>query len=231
MGQAFVTPSLTRRLGLAVIPLSCLFIRASIQTYHMFLSTHIAMPVAASTQTSLVEESAVPSSPAMMAALNRFDALIRDSLGRATYGYPYDSPLNSRPWYAWTSDDIIATVTMVVVFFIVFLVLLIIKLLLGMLLLQYSRNRYAKMKQKEHLVALGKAERESYDAQGRRIGGRGEIEVGDDRQRWVHADKSEGLPGGKGIGGKRSGAGEEKKKTETDVNGISRYEMVAKRIW
>lgn len=227
--QAFVTPSLTRRLGLAVIPLSCLFIRASVQTYHMFLATHIPMPLPPSTQTSLTEESAVPSSPAMIAALSRFDAIIRDSLGRATYGYPYGSPLNSRPWYAWTSDDFIAALTMVVVFFTVFLVLLILKLLLGMLLLQYSRNRYTKMKQKENMVTMGKAERESYDAVGRRTGARCDVEVTDDKARWIHADKSEGLKGGKGPGGKKSG--DEKKKVEGDYMGVARYEMVAKRIW
>lgn len=226
--NAFVTPSLTRRLGLAVIPLSCLFIRASIQTYHMFLSAHVPMPLPASTQTSLMEESALPSSPAMMAALSRFDALIRDSLGRATYGYPYGSPLNSRPWYAWTSDDFIAALTMVVVFFIAFLVLLILKLLLGMLLLQYSRNRYAKMKQKEKMVALGKLERESHDALGKRVGGRGEVEVSDDKARWIHADKTEGLRGGKAPSGRKDDKG---RKDAGDYMGVARYEMVAKRIW
>ncbi|KHN95933.1 Membrane protein,Tapt1/CMV receptor [Metarhizium album ARSEF 1941] len=230
--NAFVTPSLTRRLGLAVIPLSCLFIRASIQTYHMFLATHVPMPVPPSTQTSLSEESAVPSSPAMIAALSRFDALIRDSLGRATYGYPYGSPLNSRPWYSWTSDDLIAALTMVVVFFIAFLVLLILKLLLGMVLLQYSRNRYAKMKHKETMVAMGKAERESYDAAGRRVGGRGDVEVTDDKARWIHADKSEGLRNGKGPGGnKGDGDGGGGNKPDGDYMGVARYEMVAKRIW
>lgn len=224
--NAFTTPSLTRRLGLAVIPLSCLFIRASVQTYHMFLSTYIPMPLPQSTQTSLAEESATPSSPAMMAALNRFDSLIRDSLGRATYGFPYGEP---RPWYAWTADDLIATLTMVIVFFIVFLVLLILKLTLGMVLLRYARNRYAMMKQKEHLIARGKLERDSYDTKGRRVGGRGEIEVTDDKQRWIHADKSEGLRGGKGPGGKRDG--EKEKKQEGDYQGVYRYEMVNKRIW
>lgn len=225
-----MTPSLTRRLGLAVIPLSCLFVRASVQTYHMFLSTHLPMPFPispVSTQTSLTEESATPSSPAMIAALNRFDTLIRDSLGRATYGYEYGSPLNSRPWYAWTSDDVIAAITMVVFFFIAFLVLLILKLLLGMVLLKYSRNRYAKMKHKEHLVASGKAERDIYDAVGgKRVGGFGHVEVGEDRQRWIHADRTEGLKGGKGPGGKR-----DESKKETDFNSIYRYEMVSKRIW
>ncbi|CAM1505856.1 Fc.00g114930.m01.CDS01 [Cosmosporella sp. VM-42] len=226
--NAFMTPSLTRRLGLAVIPLSCLFIRASVQTYHMLLSTHLPMPIPESTQTSLSDASATPSSPAMIAALNRFDSLIRDSLGRATYGYPYGSPLNSRPWYSWTSDDFIAAITMIVVFFIAFLVLLILKLLLGMILLKYSRNRYAKMKHKEHLVSMGKLEREVYEAAGKRVGGFGHIEVGEDRQRWIHADPTEGLKGGKGPGIKRP---EEKKKPESDYNGVFRYDMVAKRIW
>lgn len=217
-----MTPSLTRRLGLAVIPLSCLFIRASVQTYHMLLSTHLPMPMPASTQTSLTDPSATPSSPAVIAALNRFDALIRDSLGRATYGYPYGSPLNSRPWYAWTSDDVIAAVTMIVVFFIAFLVLLIIKLLLGMVLLKYARNRYAKMKGKEY---SGKQE---YEAAGKRVGGYGFVEVGEERQRWVHADPSEGLKGGKGPGGVKKA---EKKEEGGDYEGVFRYEMVAKRIW
>ncbi|KPM43303.1 hypothetical protein AK830_g3289 [Neonectria ditissima] len=226
--NAFMTPSLTRRLGLAVIPLSCLFIRASIQTYHMLLSTHLPMPLPETTQTSLSEESAVPSSPAVIAALNRFDSRIRDSLGRATYGYPYGSPLNSRPWYSWTSDDVIAAVTMIVVFFIAFLVLLIIKLLLGMVLLKYARNRFARMKHAEHLIAHGQAEFQSYETPGsKRVGGFGHVEVGEERQRWIHADKSEGLKGGKGP----SSGPPKPKKPDGDMEGVSRYEMVAKRIW
>ena len=183
-----------------------------------------------STATSLAAESATPSSPAVIEALNRFDSLLRDSLGRATYGYPYGSPLNSRPWYSWTSDDFIAAMTMIVFFFIAFLVLLILKLLLGMALLKYSRRRYSKMKQAEAKIAAGQMERENYDTQGRRQGGFGHIEVGDDRQRWVHADKTEGLKGGKGSGGKRQG-GDESKKPEGDYSGVYRYDMITKRIW
>ncbi|KAJ0384867.1 hypothetical protein COL922a_007479 [Colletotrichum nupharicola] len=224
--NAFVTPSLTRRLGLAVIPLSCLFIRASVQTYHMFLSTRIPTPLPESTQTSLSVESATPSSPVMVAALDRLDTLLRDALGRAVYGYPYASPgVKARSWWSWTSDDVIAAVTMIVVFFIAFLVLLVIKLLLGMILLRYSRNRYAKMKRKEHLVATGQEERESYDAKGKRVGGYGHIEVTEDRRRWIHADEKEGLKGGKGRVQKAE------KPPESDYNGVYRYEMVAKRIW
>ncbi|GAO18734.1 hypothetical protein UVI_02047080 [Ustilaginoidea virens] len=225
--NAFAMPSLTKRLGLAVIPLSCLFIRASIQTYHMFLSTHVPMPPPPSTQTSLSDASAVPSSPAMIVALGRFDALLRDSLGRATYGYPYGSPLNSRPWYAWTADDLIAALTMVVVFFIIFLLLLIVKLLLGMALLQYARNRYARMKQHERLVALGRGAREGYDASGRRVGGRGDVEVTDDKARWIRADASEGLGSVGGDEAARAG----KRPVEGEYMGVARYDMVGKRIW
>lgn len=193
----------------------------------MFIAVHVPMPFPPSTQTSLTEESAVPTSPAIIAALNRFDSLIRDSLGRATYGNLYGS---LRSWYSWTSDDVIASVTMLVVFFIIFLVLLILKLLLGMVLLKYARNRYAKMKQKENLVAHGKAEQNNYDATGRRVGGFGHVEVGEDRQRWIQADKSEGLKGGKGSG-KRAGFDDKAAKPESDYQGVFRYEMVAKRIW
>ncbi|KAL0943071.1 cytomegalovirus gh-receptor family [Colletotrichum truncatum] len=224
--NAFVTPSLTRRLGLAVIPLSCLFIRASVQTYHMFLSTRIPTPIPESTQTSLSVESATPSSPVMVAALDRLDTLLRDALGRAVYGDPYGaSNVKTRSWWSWNSDDVIAAVTMIVVFFIAFLVLLIIKLLLGMVLLRYSRNRYANMKRKEHMVATGQEEREVYDAKGKRVGGYGHIEVTEDRRRWIHADEKEGLKGGKGRVQKTE------KPPEGDYNGVYRYEMIAKRIW
>ncbi|KJZ71725.1 hypothetical protein HIM_08867 [Hirsutella minnesotensis 3608] len=232
--NAFTAPALTRRLGLAVIPLSCLFIRASVQTYHMFLSTKIPMPLPPSTQTSLAEESATPSSPAVVAALSRFDALIRDSLGRATYGYPYGSPLNSRPWYSWTSDDLIAALTMVVFFFMAFLILLIVKLLLGMALLKYARNRYSKMKHKERLTALGQAEREVYETTGRRVGTRPEVELGEERQRWINIDRNEGLPSKRPAGGApddKKGAKTKKHQADDEYQGVFRYEMVSKRIW
>jgi hypothetical protein len=163
----------------------------------------------------------------MRAALEQLDSLIRDALGRAVYGYPY-GPLGSgkRAWWLWTSDDVIAAVTMIVFFFIAFLVLLIVKLLLGMVLLRYSRNRYAKMKRKEHLVATGKAERESFDAHGRRVGGYSQVEVSDDKRRWIHADETEGLKGGKGKDRKAG-----KPSADVEYVGVYRYEMVTKRIW
>ncbi|KAK4187706.1 eukaryotic membrane protein family-domain-containing protein [Podospora australis] len=245
--NAFVTPQLTRRLGLPLLPLSCLFIRASVQVYNMFLATHLPTPLPPSTQTSLSVESAVPS-PAMVAALDRLDNLIRNALGRAVYGYPYaeggatgpenvtgdqagPAGMGTRLWMHWqfTSDDVIAALTMVVVFLLIFLLLLIVKLLLGMILLRYSRDRYAKMKAKEHAIAVGKAERDSYDAKGKRTGGYGTVEVGDDRRRWIFADDPEGLRKIRERD-KRNKDKEEKEK-EKDFSGVVRYEMVARRIW
>lgn len=191
----------------------------------MFLSTHVSNPIIESTQTSLSAESATPSSPAMMAALDRLDTLLRDALGRAVYSYPNGGSKGSaRSWLHWTTDDMIAAVTMLVVFFIAFLVLLIVKILLGMMLLRYSRNRYARMKEKEQAIANGQDEPESFDAKGRRLGGYGHIEVTDDKRRWIHSDKDEGLKG-KGRPDKSD------KPPEGEYQGVQRYEMVTKRIW
>ncbi|KAL2152808.1 hypothetical protein VTH82DRAFT_3963 [Thermothelomyces myriococcoides] len=243
---AFVTPSLTRRLGLPLFPLSCLFIRASVQIYNMLLATHLPTPLPPTTQTSLSVDSATPS-PAMLAGLDRIDHLIRNALGRSVHGYLYTSDQSdnataesfasgdnatwsSRLWnLSFTSDDIIAALTMVVVFMLLFLILLVVKLLLGMVLLRYARDRYARMKIKEHAIATGQAERELFDAKGKRVGGYGQVEVGDDRRRWIFADDPEGLKKLK----------EREKKTEEsielgkekDFSTVMRYEMIARRIW
>jgi hypothetical protein len=149
--------------------------------------------------------------------------LIRDALGRAVYGDPFSTNNTRQPWWHWNGDDVIAAITMIVVFFLIFLVLLMVKLLLGMALLRYSRDRYAKMRRKEQLVAAGKTERESYDAPGKRVGGFGHVEVGEERRRWIHADETEGLKGGRDRKAEKAPEGEYK--------GVFRYEMVAKRIW
>ncbi|KAL2264337.1 hypothetical protein VTK26DRAFT_6580 [Humicola hyalothermophila] len=278
--NAFVTPSLTRRLGLPLLPLSCLFIRASVQIYNMFLATHLPAPLPPSTQTSLSVESAsaTPSSPAMRAALDRLDNIIRNALGRAVYGYPYavtvtgtatgtgagddpngtaasnsgapPPPLPSsslpQPWslFGFTSDDAIAALTMVVVFLLVFLVLLVVKILLGMLLLRYARDRYARMKVKEQAVAASqhqqqqqqqekkKQEEEGYDLRGgKRVGGYGQVEVGEDRRRWIFGDDVEGL---RKVREKERRMEEKAARGEGDKDqlaGVVRYEMIAKRIW
>lgn len=224
----------------------------------MFLATHLPTPLPPSTQTSLSVESAAsaaatPSSPAMRAALDRLDNIIRNALGRAVYGYPYattatgsdpnanasstDTPIPPlwKPWslFGFTSDDAIAALTMVVVFLIIFLVLLVVKLLLGMLLLRYARDRYARMKIKEQAIAAGQAERkpeDGYDLRGgKRLGGYGQVEVGDERRRWIHGEDVEGLRKAR----EREKRMEEKAEREKDKDfaGVVRYEMIAKRIW
>lgn len=164
----------------------------------------------------------------MIAALDHLDTLIRNALGRAVYGYPYESP-HVKPFWTFSSDDAIALLTMVVFFFLAWVVLLIVKLLLGMLLLRYSRQRYAIMKLKEHAVAAGKAERENFSQPGQRIGPWGAVELGDDRRKWIYEDDPEGL--------KRMRDRERKTqerfndKGEDGFGKVTRYEMVAKRIW
>ncbi|KAK3303826.1 eukaryotic membrane protein family-domain-containing protein [Chaetomium strumarium] len=246
--NAFVTPSLTRRLGVPLLPLSCFFIRASVQIYNMFLAAHLPTPLPPSTQTSLSADSATPS-PAMLAALDRIDNLIRNALGRSVFGYPYAEYISDnatgaaasasstpssfllRAWnrLPWTSDDAIAALTMVVVFGLVFLVLLLVKLLLGMVLLRYARHRYARMKLQEHAIAAGQAERESFDAKGKRVGGYAQVEVGEERRRWIFGEDVEGLRKAK----ERERKNEEKaeRDKEKDFAHVIRYEMVARRIW
>lgn len=245
--NAFVTPTLTRRLGLPLLPLSTLFIRASFQTYHMFLATNMPAPLPPSTQTSLSVESSTPTSPAVTAALDRLDHIIRHALGRSVYGIEGLEPGSASgggngtggaaaegrlSWGAWSTDDAIALATLVMVVLIVWLLLLLVKLCLGMFLLRYSRDRYARMKFREHAVAAGKAQPESFDAKGaKRFGGFGAVEVGEERRRWVYADDPEGLRKSR----ERERKTEEKREKggdgERGLEGVMRYEMVAKRIW
>lgn len=188
-----------------------MFIRASVQTYHMFLATHLPPPIP-STATALSVESAT-TSPAL-------DSIIRRALGRATYGIP--DPTASSRWYIPGADDMIAFATMLIFFLMAFLVLLACKLVLGMLLLRFARNRYRSMKRRENV---------NYDAGGRRVGGWGMVEVDEDKKRHIYADEPETL--------RKMWEKERVVKEKAERGGagsdsfarISRYEMAAKRIW
>ena len=206
----------------------------------MFLATHLPAPLPPSTQTSLSVESATPSSPAITAALDRLDTIIRNALGRAVYGAPSHGDFHENAaegaslasnsflaWFKWTSDDVIAALTMVVVFLLLFIVLLVVKLLLGMALLRYTRNRYARMKATEHAIATGMAEREPVDIKSKRVGGYGYIELGEERKRWIYADDPDGMRQSKD----RERKNERNAEKDKDYSNIMRYEMVAKRIW
>ncbi|KAI9845101.1 MAG: hypothetical protein M1837_005105 [Sclerophora amabilis] len=234
--NAFADQNLTRRLGLPVIPLSCLFIRASIQTYHMLLATHLPYPIASPSTSLLVDSSsATTTSPATTAALAHLDTIIRRALGRSSFGagsQPTGAGSFSSRWFLppipTTVEDAIAFLAMSLFFLGIYLVLLATKLVLGMALLGFARARYKGMKERE---------REIIDTGGRRIGGWGVVEVDDDKKRWIYLDDPEGgraarerervvrekgtRKGDEGDGGGDGGS----------FGAVSRYTMVAKRIW
>lgn len=217
--QAFADQNLTRRLGLPVIPLACLFIRASVQTYHMFLATHMPHPLP-STATSISLDSAT-ASPATTAALQHIDDVFRRALGRSTFraGNPALAATSS----FWNVDDIIAFIAMAVFFLLLFLALLALKLVLGMCLLSFARRRYRGMKERENA---------SMHAEGRRVGGWGVVEVDEDKRRWIYQDDLDGL---RKLREKEKEVQEKEKRADKQggesFNGVSRYTMAAKRIW
>ena len=209
--NAFADQNLTRRLGLPVIPLACLFIRASVQTYHMFLATHMPPPIP-STATSLSVESTT-SSPATTAALAHIDNLFR----RALYPSP-SAPLSVHP--SDILDLLLPYILPLTTLLVLFLLLLSVKLLLGMALLSFARSRYKSMKERE---------KASTQTGGRRLGGWGVVEVDEDKRRWIYADDPEGakrLREREAKDQERAASG-----TGDDFGRVERYNMVAKRIW
>ncbi|KAF2171510.1 hypothetical protein M409DRAFT_18623 [Zasmidium cellare ATCC 36951] len=214
--HAFADQNLTKRLGLPVIPLSCLFIRACMQTYHMFLATHMPLPIP-SPATSIIDTETSSSSPATTAALAHIDTLFRRALGRSSFTNPSNP---NGQWWSWSLDDIIAFLTTTSIFLAVYLLLLAFKLLLGMGLLSWARSRYVGMKARENMDTVVQG--------GERVGGWGTVEVGEEKRRWIYEDDRDGLEKlrekerekdkGKGGGGGK-------------LEGVERYSMVAKRIW
>jgi hypothetical protein len=218
MTQAFADADLTRRLGLPVIPLSCLFIRAAIQTYHMFIAMHMPPPLHA-TSTSLTSDP--ESSPATTAALAHIDHVFRRALGRSSFGAGLPSTL----WYhpsSWSIDDLIAGSTMLLVFLIVYLVFLAFKLVLGMLLLSISRKRYRSMAERERM---------SVETGGKRIGGWGVVDVDEDKRKTIYDDDPEALKRLRERDEKGRKKEEQEREKGTSFGHVSRYAMVAKRIW
>jgi Eukaryotic membrane protein family len=209
--NAFADQNLTKRLGLPVIPLSCLFIRASVQTYHMFQAAWIP-PSLPSSGTGLTSDhnhytSAATSIPtSTTAALSqKFDDLLR------------------RIPASIASSRAFSNFSTILIFLLVFLVLLIIKLVMGMLLLAFARSRYRSMKEREknpiHHVEGG-----------RRVGGWGVVELDDDKRRWIYEGDEEGARQLKERD-ERERARREKGTGEGAFEKVKRYEMVAKRIW
>ncbi|KAF2449379.1 DUF747-domain-containing protein [Karstenula rhodostoma CBS 690.94] len=220
--DAFIDQNLTRRLGLPVIPLSCLFVRAAIQTYHMFIATHMPAPFP-STSTSLSPNEPPTSSPATTAALAHIDQIFRRALGRSSFGTG-SSNSSALPWYSstWTLDDLIAGSTMLMVFLIIYLFFLAFKLLLGMCLLRVARNRYRGMKERERM---------NVETGGKRIGGWGVVDVDEEKRRWIYNDDPDSLKRLRERDEKGRQQEEKERREGTTFGHVSRYAMVAKRIW
>jgi hypothetical protein len=220
--SAFADQNLTRRLGLPIIPLSCLFIRAAVQTYHMFLATHMPLPMPSSATSLAVENASfhsnTPTSTA--AALARLDALFRRALGRSSFpGTP------APPFSMWNPDDFTALLTRILLFLLIFLLLLTLKLCVGIALLAFSRHRYKSMKEREN---------EPVHAEGRRVGGWGVVEVDEDKRRWIYGDDVGGLGE---LRLREKELKEKERRTggegglEERLQGVKRWGMVGKRIW
>ena len=246
--NAFGDQNLTRRLGLPVIPLSCLFFRVSVQTYKMFLAAslpqHPSSTAVEGTSLSSIHNqyapAPMPSGPPLTlrtiipSSAAHIGAFFRSALTNAM-------PTPAQSVYIFTT----------VLLLLLFIVLLILKLLLGMGLLAYSRSRYKAMKgtetgpphqqhQNHHnnhhqpASANGTAETtgpprgRDYTVEGaRRFGGWGTVEVNEDKRRWIYADDPEGLKGLRAYEEKERKVGAK----ELNMDHVQRYEMVAKRIW
>jgi hypothetical protein len=234
--NAFGEQNLTRRIGLPVIPLSCLFFRVSVQTYQMFLAAllpqHPSSTAMEATSLSSIHSHYVPSPipsapPLTFATILPVSAAHVSAFFRTLLENAIPSPAQS------------VHIFTIVLLLTGYIVLLILKLLLGMVLLAFARSRYRKMKSSEaekresHSRQSGDngngvPHAREFDVEGsQRVGGWGVVEVGDEKRRLIYADDLDGL--------RRVKEKEEKDKKSKDkefnVDHVQRYEMIAKKIW
>ncbi|EWC46432.1 hypothetical protein DRE_04375 [Drechslerella stenobrocha 248] len=203
--HAFAEEDLMRRLGLPVIPLACLFIRSSLQTYQMFISTHFPTPSftgSTATTDSLHDRHTGTSSPATTAAFREFDSVLRRAFSGGGTG-------------DGSTADIINTITeyltIATIFIGVWLVFLVFKFVLGMSLLAVAQRRYKGMKERE---------KAGYAVPGANAGGM--AEMNDEKKRIISmGEKDAGSTGGGGGGARKT----------TPLGEVERFDMVAKRIW
>ncbi|KAF8246746.1 DUF747-domain-containing protein, partial [Wilcoxina mikolae CBS 423.85] len=199
--RAFADQNLTKRLGLPVLPLASLFIRATIQTYHQFLATHVPPPLPPTT--SLSEETISETS----ATLAGIDAILRRALSRS----PEFSLL----------DNVVAAGTMCFFLLACFLVFLAVKLLLGVLLLGFARKRYKKMKERDRMYIHTGAMRSSAF---------GTVTVGEEERKVIYSGELE-AEGRVVRDMVRKGREKEMKIEMDGLEEVTRYRMCAKRIW
>lgn len=213
--NAFGDQNLTKRLGLPVIPLSCLLIRASVQTYQMFMAAWVP--------------STPPTSSTSLASIHAQYSTSRSTLPMTTgaaISKTVDDIIRAIPAVI-TGSRLVTHLTTVLTFLLMFLVLLACKLVLGMLLLAFARSRYRSMKQRE------KSSVHNVEG-GRRVGGWGVVEVDEDKRRWIYEDDPSGMRALR----EREERDKQKQQKEKEkgigiesFDKVKRYEMVAKRIW
>jgi len=225
--NAFAEQNLMKRLGLPVIPLACLFIRATLQTYHMFLATNVsasASPLSSPTTVAVALDIGTTSSP----VIAQIDTIFRTALGRSSFGIGASASPGSDSMFSsifsWTLDDAIALSTMLVFFVALYLILLVFKLVLGMVLLRFARDRCVGMKMRERQ----REKEKNLLAETKRIGGWGHVEVGDERRKVIYEGDDVGLKAMRDREANAKGGGGKK---VVDLDRVDRYSMIAKRIW
>jgi hypothetical protein len=213
--NAFGDQNLTKRLGLPVIPLSCLLIRASFQTYQMFIAAWVPS-TPASSSTSL-------------ASMHEQYATVRSTIPITTgtaISRTVDDMIKAIPAVI-RSSRLVTHLTTILALLLVFLLLLACKLVLGMVLLAFARSRYRSMKQREKNPA-------HHVEGGRRVGGWGVVEVDDDKRRWIYEDDPGGLQALREKEDRERHKQQKERDRASGLDGfdkVMRYEMVAKRIW
>lgn len=148
--NAFGDQNLTRRLGMPVIPLSCLFFRVSVQTYKMFLNAWLPQPpssFAPSNTTSLTSiHNHYSSSPSVSPSPYSFFSM--SSIALPSLG-PIFSFFQTLIAHATPSPRTFIPIFTIILILLLYVTLLVAKLVLGLILLSFSRSRYKAMKTKE----------------------------------------------------------------------------------
>ncbi|KMU74313.1 hypothetical protein CISG_04662 [Coccidioides immitis RMSCC 3703] len=142
--NAFADQNLNRRLGLPIIPLSCLFFRVSIQTYQMFLTAWLPQSPSLTTQSNATSLSSIHSHYSSTSTAN-----LPSSFPLPTSLSQIGTILETVMSHTMPSPATFIPVFTVILVLLLYVTLLLVKLILGMTLLSFSRARYKRMKLSE----------------------------------------------------------------------------------
>lgn len=219
--KAFIDQNLTRRFGMPVLPLACLFMRAVLQIYRMFVSTQIQnlqYPLSSDDLALSTQSTVESTSEATMAAFAHIDQIIKQALGRSVFGIGSGKSLLKLQ--IWSSNEVAAFGMTLIFFFITYFVLLALKILLGICMLTFARHRYQSMEQQK--------ENETFTASIKKIGGWGLVDVNEEKRKWIYADDPDKL---QALREREAKAKEKDSQAVMSLDNISRFSMVSKRIW